>query len=112
MWVTDFVFKSDNERTSSLYSILRPYCSALDETLVQGGTEKVVSIQDLMAILEGKKIEPKIKPETIALGAQVMGGVILFLKMWIADKEAPDPVIEPEPVVEPPTEPTPEEPQP
>jgi hypothetical protein len=90
-------------------------CSTTGEVLVQGGTEQVVSLQDLFGILGGTKIEPKLTPETIALGGQVMGGVLLFLKKVLEDKAVPDPepeVVEPEiiedngEIVEP--EPTPE----
>jgi hypothetical protein len=97
MWVTDFVVKADNASQSSLYAILRPMCSTTGEVLVQGGTEQVVSLTDLFGILGGTKIEPKLTPETIALGGQVMGGVLLFLKKVLEDKAAPDPEPEPEP---------------
>ena len=101
MWVTDFVVRADNASNSSLYAILRPMCSATGEVLVKEGTEQVVSLQDLFGILGGTKIEPKLTPETIALGGQVMGGVLLFLKAVLADKAVPDPEIIPEPPVEP-----------
>ena len=96
MWVTDFVVRADNGANSSLYAILRPMCSETGEVLVQGGTEQVVSLQDLFGILGGTKIEPKLTPETIALGGQVMGGVLLFLKKVLEDKAVP----EPEPIIE------------
>jgi hypothetical protein len=96
MWVTDFVVKADNASQSSLYAILRPMCSTTGEVLVQGGTEQVVSLQDLFGILGGTKIEPKLTPETIALGGQVMGGVLMFLKKVLEDKAVPDEVVEPE----------------
>ena len=101
MWVTDFVVKADNGANSSLYAILRPMCSSTGDILVQGGTEQVVSLTDLFGTLGGTKIEPKLTPETIALGGQVMGGVLLFLKKVLEDKAVPDEVIEPEPTPEP-----------
>ena len=104
MWVTDFVVKADNASQSSLYAILRPMCSTTGEVLVQGGTEQVVSLQDLFGILGGTKIEPKLTPETIALGGQVMGGVLLFLKKVLEDRAYVEPTPEPEPVE--PDEPT------
>ena len=106
MWVTDFVVKADNGANSSLYAILRPLCSATGEVLVQGGTEQVVSLNDLFGILGGTKIEPKLTVETIALGGQVMGGVLLFLKKVLEDRAVPDEVVEPEPTPEPEPEPT------
>jgi hypothetical protein len=102
MWVTDFVVKAENASQSSLYAILRPMCSTTGEVLVQAGTEQVVSLSDLFGILGGTKIEPKLTPETIALGGQVMGGVLLFLKKVLEDKAVPDPeIVEPELPVEP-----------
>ena len=118
MWVTDFVVRAENGANSSLYAILRPMCSTTGEVLVQGGTEQVVSLSDLFGILGGTKIEPKLTPETIALGGQVMGGVLLFLKKVLEDKAVPDPepevvepeiledngeIAEPEPIIEEPT---------
>jgi hypothetical protein len=90
MWVTDFVVRAENASNSSLYAILRPLSSATGEVLVKDGTEKVVNLQDLFGILGGTKIEPKLTPETIALGGQVMGGVLLFLKKVLEDKATPD----------------------
>jgi hypothetical protein len=107
MWVTDFVVKADNGANSSLYVILRPMCSETGEVLVQGGTEQVVSLNDLFGILGGTKVEPKLTPETIALGGQVMGGVLLFLKKVLEDKAVPDPEPIPEPVEPEPIEPEP-----
>jgi hypothetical protein len=100
MWVTEFYVKADNASQSSLYAILRPMCSATGEVLVQGGTEQVVSLDDLFGILGGTKIESKLTPETIALGGQVMGGVLMFLKSVLTDKATPDPEPTPEPIVE------------
>ena len=104
MWVTDFVVRAENGASSSLYAILRPVCSTTGEVLVQAGTEQVVSLQDLFGILQGTKIEPKLTPETIALGGQVMGGVLLFLKKVLEDKAQPEPVLPPEEDVIPVTE--------
>jgi len=90
MWVTDFVVRAENASNSSLYAILRPLSSATGEVLVKGGTEKVINLQDLFGIIGGTIVEPKLSPETIALGGQVMGGVLLFLKKVLEDKATPD----------------------
>ena len=99
MWVTDFVVRAENPLISSLYAILRPYSQSTGEVLVQGGTEQVVNLQDLFGILEGRVIEPKLTPETIAMGGQLMGLALMFFKAVLADKAKPDEVIE-EPIIE------------
>ena len=99
MWVTDFVVRAENGANSSLYAILRPMCSTTGEVLVQGGTEQVVSLSDLFGILGGTVIEPKLTPETIALGGQVMGGVLLLLKKVLEDRAYVEPTPDPEPEV-------------
>ena len=99
MWVTEFVVNSDNPNATRLYAIVRPYCSATNEILVQAGTEKVISLDDLFGILQGTKIEPKLSPETIAMGGQLMGLTLMFVNKVLADKAQPDPepeVVEPE----------------
>ena len=102
MWVTDFVVRAENASQSSLYAILRPMCSTTGEVLVKEGTEQVVNLRDLFGILEGRTIEPKLTPETIALGGQVMGGVLLLIKSILTDYAKPDPIPDApqEPVVE------------
>ena len=90
LWVTEFAVNGDNPQSVTLYAILRPYSSTTGNILVQAGTEQVVSLQDLFGILSGTKIEPKLTPATIALGGQVMGGCLQFLKAVLADKAAPD----------------------
>lgn len=96
MWVTEFKFVGDDPKNTSLYAILRPSRVLADgntEILVQEGTEQVVNLQDLFGILTGTKAEPKITPETIALGGQLMGLTLMFLKAVIVDKMKPDEII-------------------
>lgn len=89
MWVTDFVVKADSPLDASLYAILRPYCQATGEVLVKEGTEKVVDLKDLFAILEGRKVEPKLSPETVAMGGQLMGLALMFFNAVLTDKAQP-----------------------
>ena len=90
MWVTQFQVNSDNPMQTRMYAILRPYCSTTGEILVQAGTEKVIELTDLFGILGGTKIEPKLTPETIAMGGQLMGLTLQFLNSVLADKATPD----------------------
>jgi hypothetical protein len=101
MWITDFIVKSESPQTTTLYAILRPYCSTTGEILVQAGTEQVISLNNLFGILGGNTIEPKLSPETVAMGGQVMGLTLMFLKAVLADKAKPDEVLViEEPIVE------------
>jgi hypothetical protein len=95
MWVTQFNVVADKADQASLYAILRPsrtLANGTTDILVQGGTEQVVSLTDLFGILTGTKIEPKLTPETIAMGGQLMGLALQFLKAVIVDKMQADPV--------------------
>lgn len=96
LWVTQFQVISDYADKTRLYAVLRP-ATADSEILVKAGTEKFVDISDLFGILTGTKREPKLTPETIALGGQLMGLTLMFLKSYLADKATPEPIPEPTP---------------
>ena len=93
MWVTDFVVKGDDVSNVSLYAILRPFCPSTGEIMIKAGTEKIVNLTDLFAILQGNKIEPKLTPETITKGGQLMAMALDFLKSVVIDKMQPEPII-------------------
>ena len=99
-WVTQFSCTADDPQNVRLYAIIRPSCvlaSGKREILVQDGKCAVVDISDLFGILGGTKVEPKLTPETIQMGGQLMGLTLMFLNAYLTDKAAPDVVVEPTP---------------
>lgn len=104
-WVTQFSVTSDDPQNTRLYAILRPQLNT-GEILVKDGTEDEIIIDDIFGVLQGTKIEPKLTPETIAMGGQLMGLTLMFLKAVLKDKAVPDPepVLPPEEDVIPVTE--------
>lgn len=106
-YITDLVIKGTGKKDTSYYSITRPYEPILDTTLVKEGTEKVVSYQNIFAMLTGlipkeqmTELERKTSPETIELGKQFMAIGIMFNNSALADLKRPEPTPEPEPIIE------------
>jgi len=114
MCIDEYIVRRTGPKQYSIYAILRPENSVTGDMLVQAGTEEVINIPDVLALVSGQVIEPKITPPTLMLTAQASGLTLASLKSYLADKAQPDPepVIEPELPVEPEPTPEPIEPEP